>query len=388
MSHQRLILFVHPSSELGYSERSLSTLVAALQSNRIYKPVVLLRSKGPLLEALVAAGVETHTGCVPPMGRMLFSLRRGLRDIDRIVAGRKVAALHSTNLSTFSGAIWAWRHKVCHIWHAHAHDIGMSPRWGSTILLRLVHSLSHAVVVSSHATQAWLVEAVPSMAQKCHVIFNGLPVAPPPESAPIQAFRDTVQALHHALVVSVVGPVQRGAGQDIFIEAIGLLKAQGLLGDTRFAIVGTTVPGQENLTTELKTRTNALDLDGVVSFANVDADDIWPVWFGSNIAVVPTGSDAELEPSCCAAMQAMAAGLPVIASSHGGLVDIVADEKSGLLVEPGNVQALCEALARLTGDALLRQRMGQQALARLALHFSIDAQLTQTLALYRDCLSL
>jgi glycosyltransferase involved in cell wall biosynthesis len=387
MSHQRLILFVHPSSELGYAERSLSRLVAALQSNGIFKPVVLLPGKGPLLDTLAREGVEVHTGCVSCVGGMLFSLWRGLHDIDRMVAGRKVAALHSGTLLTLSGAIWARRRKVCHIWHAHG--MVLSPRWVSKVLPRLVHSLSRAVLASSQATRAWLVEAVPDMEQKCQVIFNGLPAAPQPEPARIQAFRDGLQAPQHALVVSLAGPIHRSAGQDIFIEAIGLLKAQGLLGDTRFVMVRSTVPDLEDFVTELKTRINALDLDEVVSFIQTNAEeDVWPIWFGSDIAVVLASSSTELEPFCEAAIQAMAAGLPVIASGHGRLVEILAHEKSGLLVEPSNVQALCEAIARLGSDALLRQRMGQQAAARQALHFSMEAQVMQTLALYRDYLSL
>jgi len=72
------------------------------------------------------------------------------------------------------------------------------------------------------------------------------------------------------------------------------------------------------------------------------------------------------------ALEAAAAGKPVIASDIGGLPDVVIDGETGLLVPPGDVAALREGLERLAGDAALRERLGQAG-ARRAASFSPEA---------------
>ena len=66
------------------------------------------------------------------------------------------------------------------------------------------------------------------------------------------------------------------------------------------------------------------------------------------------------------ALEAMSAGRPVIASSIGGLPDIITDGKNGILVEPGDVEALRAALARVLADSALRSRLGAAAKRRAA----------------------
>jgi glycosyltransferase involved in cell wall biosynthesis len=71
------------------------------------------------------------------------------------------------------------------------------------------------------------------------------------------------------------------------------------------------------------------------------------------------------------ALEAAAAGKPVIATATGGLPDIVVDGETGFLVEPGKVDQLAAALARLVGEPELRERMGEAARARVR-EFSPD----------------
>ena len=73
------------------------------------------------------------------------------------------------------------------------------------------------------------------------------------------------------------------------------------------------------------------------------------------------------EPFGLVALEAAAAGKPVVASATGGLVDIVADGETGLLVPPGDSGALGVAMQRLAADPELRSRMGQAASRRAAL---------------------
>lgn len=79
-----------------------------------------------------------------------------------------------------------------------------------------------------------------------------------------------------------------------------------------------------------------------------------------------------VEPSAVASVEAMAFGLPVVATTVGGFPEMVRDQETGLLVPPGDPEALAEALGRLLADPALARRMGQAGRERSAL-FTWDA---------------
>lgn len=82
--------------------------------------------------------------------------------------------------------------------------------------------------------------------------------------------------------------------------------------------------------------------------------------------------------------EAMAAGLPVIASNIPGSAELVSDGESGLLVEPASSTALAQAIERLAGDETMRRRLGQAGKERLATEFGLERYIDETLALYLE----
>lgn len=93
-----------------------------------------------------------------------------------------------------------------------------------------------------------------------------------------------------------------------------------------------------------------------------------------------------LEGLGTAILDAMALGLPVVATRTGGIVDAVEDDRTGLLVEPRDPEGLARALRRLQSDAGQRQRMGQLALTRVR-EFDVRLTVEKTMAVYRQLLS-
>ena len=102
-------------------------------------------------------------------------------------------------------------------------------------------------------------------------------------------------------------------------------------------------------------------------------------------AVVAVPSHREGFGVVCA--EAMAYGRPVVASAVGGLLDLVVDGETGLLVPPGDVDALRAALERLLGDAELRRRLGEAARERIREHFTWPAVTDRTIQAYEDALA-
>jgi glycosyltransferase involved in cell wall biosynthesis len=102
----------------------------------------------------------------------------------------------------------------------------------------------------------------------------------------------------------------------------------------------------------------------------------------ADICVIPSLWD---EPFGIVALEAMAAGKPVVASKCGGLQDIVIDGKTGFLVPPGDVDALAERLNRLLDSASLRAALGAAGRRRVAAQYTWDAVIEgQYLPLFRD----
>jgi glycosyltransferase involved in cell wall biosynthesis len=94
-----------------------------------------------------------------------------------------------------------------------------------------------------------------------------------------------------------------------------------------------------------------------------------------------------MEPFGLPLAEAMASGLPCVASRAGGIPDILTDNVTGLLVERGHVDGLTEALRRLASDGEARQRMGHQGRLRAAKYLDWSVATARLESLYRQHLA-
>jgi L-malate glycosyltransferase len=144
--------------------------------------------------------------------------------------------------------------------------------------------------------------------------------------------------------------------------------------DVRFVLLG-----DGPLMRTLRAQAAALGLDGRVIFAG-HVPDVRPYLRAMDVFVLP--SHAEGLPM--ALLEAMAAGLPVVASAVGGVPEVVREGVEGLLVPPGAPAPLAAALSRLAADGPLRAAMGTRGRARVAEAFSIEATGPRYVALYSE----
>jgi len=86
------------------------------------------------------------------------------------------------------------------------------------------------------------------------------------------------------------------------------------------------------------------------------------------------------------AIEALAAGRPVVATRVGGVPDVVRDGEDGFLVDPGDVDALADRLARLAADPELRERLGASGRARVIPRYSVERLVDDIDLLYRSLL--
>ena len=124
--------------------------------------------------------------------------------------------------------------------------------------------------------------------------------------------------------------------------------------------------------------------DNVINLGLLPNDQVLAAWGRCAIGVVPS-----IWPDSfpTVALEAMAAGAAVVASRIGGLPEAVSDGESGLLVEPGDAEALAGALDRLVGDPALRDRLGAGARVRVE-EFSAPAVVPRYETAYEQALAI
>ena len=109
-------------------------------------------------------------------------------------------------------------------------------------------------------------------------------------------------------------------------------------------------------------------------------DSVRDVLWALDVLVVASVS----EGSSVSAMEAMALGKPVVGTAVGGVPEVVADGDTGLLVPPGEPEALAEAVGALLADRERAQTMGDRGRQRAATHFDIQLMIERTGAVYAD----
>ncbi|MEM7129624.1 MAG: glycosyltransferase [Chloroflexota bacterium] len=116
-------------------------------------------------------------------------------------------------------------------------------------------------------------------------------------------------------------------------------------------------------------------------------------WLGNrnDVPELLMGFDLFVQPSLHEGMpntvlEAMAAGLPVVATAVGGTPEVVVDGETGLLVEPANPKALSAGINRLIADPILRNRFGQAGYKRVKESFSVENMVNATTQLYTKLL--
>jgi colanic acid/amylovoran biosynthesis glycosyltransferase len=92
-------------------------------------------------------------------------------------------------------------------------------------------------------------------------------------------------------------------------------------------------------------------------------------------------ADGDAEGTPVAILEAAAAGLPVVATRHGGIVDAVREGETGLLVDAGDVAGMAEAMRALADAPELASRLGRAARARAVAHYDQEAALARLWAL-------
>jgi glycosyltransferase involved in cell wall biosynthesis len=343
----------------------LETVEAALAEGR--RVEVLLADDGPpgwLSSTLEARGIDCRRVDLAPVRRRYLKLRtfprlvasmyrarRTIRERARAIGAQIV---HVNTSALLVGAIVGRPGGARLVWHLH--EIVGRPRLLAWVFRTLPVTASDRVVVVSqavgrHLRPSWLAR------RRVTVVHDGVaprdtrPIALPGRGDPRVAF---------------VGRLNRSKGYEIFVEAARRVGERN--ADVGFVVAGSPPQGEEWRQDDLTDRVEKSGLGGRIAVMGYLPDA--PGLFDSvQIAVVPS---LWPEGFGLVILEAMRSGCAIVATDHGGAPEIVENEISGLLVPPGDVEALAAAIGRLVTDETLRRRLGEAAERRVRGVFTVD----------------
>jgi glycosyltransferase involved in cell wall biosynthesis len=384
----KTILFVHQSADTYGSDKVLFDLACCVQDHNYYS-IVVVPVNGPLVDLLRNKGVEVHVTPVAKLSRSTFSLKglallpidiwKSMRAIDVLLCGRHVDLVHSNTLAVLGGAFWARRNNTPHLWHVH--ELILFPKLASMALPWLLACLADKVICNSRMTEKWVLSSQPKLSSRTVTVWNGLTRPANQDTySSIKSFKQEHDLNSSEIVtVALVGRINRMKGQGQLIKAAEILWEQNIR-NVRYIIVGSPPHGQEYFLSQLKDLVNRSPVRSSLVLMDF-IENIWPVWEACDIAVVPS---TEPESFGLVAIEAMSVGKPVVAAGHGGLIDIIDDGRTGILVTPGDPVALANALQLLIGNPLLRRRLGEAGRIKQEAMFSLSNQITNTLDCYES----
>jgi glycosyltransferase involved in cell wall biosynthesis len=196
------------------------------------------------------------------------------------------------------------------------------------------------------------------------LIPNGIDVSAVETAAQVTPLVDVVALgrLHHL------------KGFSDLVEAMSILHRRGISATLEIAGAGPTGA-------LLRKKAAELSLTSSVTFVGEIRDPIEFIRRG-RIFAMPSLS----EGFGIAALEAMAAGVPVVATSVGGLTEIVSHERTGLVVPPRNPSRLADSIERLLDDSSLRRRLAQNA-SEIVKRFDLQQSTTDLIGIYERALS-
>jgi len=375
------LLFIIESLGGGGAEHALVNLMPALRRRGHHCEVAVLWPPYELAGTLEEMGVRVHRLKV----RHRWSAVEATLKIAALARRRRCDVLHShlffANIYTALSKIGAPGPRRAVSFHDVVYDIypahGAWQKLRKSLDSRLMRHGMDGYSAVSHAVAAHFTEQLGLAPVR--VIPNAFPIEKLRPLADVQrgAVLTDYQFSAEDFVIVIPARLVPSKGHRFFIEALEILRARQLCPKALILGHG---PLAEALADEVKQR--RLD-DQIIFCGRIPQEKLLPIIQVADAVVLPSTHEGfGLAPA-----EAMALETPVLASRVGGLVDLIEDGVSGLMVPPGDAQALADGIAQLMADVALRQRLGRAGRQRIVEHFSAEAVAAQWEDFYRDLLA-
>jgi len=322
-----------------------------------------------------ASDVRTHgVNVVALRRRGGFRPELGRR-IARLAAERRIDLIHCHQYSPFVygriASCWNRRLKLVYTEHGRLSDA--PPSWKRRLVNPVLGLSSGAIVAVSDELRQYMIDAR-FPASRVEVIRNGIEIGAVPSAADRRQARRALRIDDDVFVVASVARLDPVKDLGTLLDGFATVRRQ--VPRSRLVIAG---DGPER--DRIAERASRPDLIGAVEL----------VGFRSDVRALLAAADVYVNSSISEGvsitiLEAMAAGVPIVATAVGGTPEVLADACTGLLVSSRAPDALASAIIRLAQDPALRARLRSAARRRLEQSFTIDRMVDDYARTYRRLL--
>ncbi|MBS0346635.1 MAG: TIGR03088 family PEP-CTERM/XrtA system glycosyltransferase [Proteobacteria bacterium] len=302
--------------------------------------------------------------------------------IYRMLRQLKPAVVHTRNLAALEMVVPAWLAGVPlrlhgeHGWDNSDPD-GRSRKY--QFVRRLYSPFVSKYIALSRTIESYLVDRVGIEAARIRRICNGVNAD---RFVPAATRRDIAGSPFNdpeLFVIGTVGRQQAVKDQATLVRAFAAFVRGNPEAARRARLI---LVGDGPLATSLADLVQGESLDGSVWMAG-ERSDVPEIMRGLDVFVLPS----QAEGISNTLLEAMASGLPVVATAVGGNPELVVDHQTGLLVPPRDPERMAQAFDALFSDGAAARAMGQAGRERVLANFSMDAMMGNYLALYEEKLN-
>ncbi len=363
------VLQVIGGNEIGGAEEHVLALCSGLDKDK-FSPFLVSLCQGPLQSAAEERGIAvTVLGMKHPLDLSVIP------QLVKLIKTLKIDIVHThgsrANLTARLAARWLNVPIVTTMHSSLAQDyLSKKAAWAATLLDRLTMPLASRVITISNFLQP---EAKGRGAKRTVTIYNGID---PARFSGLELLENIYLELGiepGTPLVGTIGRLHPVKGHNFFLEAAQLVSLTH--PGAKFLVVGS-----GPLEQELRQKAAELNIADKVLFTGYYPE-IQRVLKILDVLCLPSIS----EGMGLVLLEAMFFGKPVVASSVGGVPELVRHEENGLLVPPGDPILMAASISRLLDDKALAARLGANGQRRFK-DFSLDRMLERTQKLYQEIL--
>jgi glycosyltransferase involved in cell wall biosynthesis len=350
---------------MGGTERQFTEIARGLAPSRWDVRVACLRAEGPLRARLEEAGLKPWSCGVGSLKSP--ALVQGIWRLAQYIRRHRIALVHSFDFYSNLYGVLAGRLACTGIIIASQRDLGNLRPPAQQRINRIMLRLAHYVLANSEAAAIGVRQGGRTRPGHLIVVPNGV------DAARFGALERGSDA-RRVRVFGTVTNLRPEKGLTDLIRAAALLRG-------RYPEIRLVIWGEGPLRPELEVLIESLGLDDAVRLPG-HTHEAERALSTMDAFILPS-----LSESCSnSLLEAMAVGLPVIASNTGGNPELVLDGSSGLLVRPGDAADLARAMAYLMDNPAVAAALGTNAAQRASIKFSLPSMLAGIDALYVSAL--
>jgi glycosyltransferase involved in cell wall biosynthesis len=366
-------LYVHGIEAIGGAERDLIALLKTLDRHK-WEPHVVCPGTGPFRDQLHAIAVPTHALSLPPWRKplALFQRRSAVGRLEALVNQLAPALIHVND-------IWWVPHTVRAVAGCVAKSVPVVAHVRQEIeptkVRRYELDRVEAVIAISLQIEQSLIAGGVSV-KNVRTVYSGIDLSERQLIHNDQAIRQVIGLPNEAVLLGTVANLFPRKGYEVMLRALpAIVRA---VPTVHYVIVGSDDHDYADRLKKLAQELKIADRVHILGFQ----DPVQPFLAALDLYVHP----ALMEGFGIAVVEAMAMGKAVVATTTGGLPEVVAQGKTGLLVPPGDAEALAAAVVSLLEDKVRREQMGLCGKMRAQERFSLDASVAQVEQFYGEVL--